>query len=299
MASTCILYANVVSSGGTTNDACFQGLVSTLSYLVTSKKKKYQVDGNLSSSSISIVSSTSLYTCSQWHCNFSFQVVLSSVNFPSTCSSFMGLLFGVLFPSIRLHCTACLDRAYLACLFSENFSFNRSFAPCCSFLAFGHLIWMCLFGVMSHGFCGTVDRVGRLRNLFLNFNQALTQLRFPEGSSCLCAQTTVTKQGGGRPQHTTPRATRPTQRSAGESVTHNALHGSRRRATCRLLLRFRVRLCGDGALCCADTSIQPPDGVLPLRLGGSLGCLRGLPHHGHRGITASNCAQSSVQVELA
>ena len=191
----------------------------------------------------------------------------------------MGPFFWRSFPSIRLRCTACLDRACLACFFSENFSFNRSFAPCCSFLWFCHLIWMCLFGVMSHGFCGIVGRVGPLRNLFLNFNQAPCTVEVSRRFELFVCTNHCDRAGWWAPaaQHRSPHAHRNTPWASPSPTPH----GTRRRATCTLLLRFRVRLFGNRVLGCEDTSIQPPDGILPLRVVGSLGCLRGLPHHGH------------------
>ena len=142
---------------------------------------------------------------------------------------------------------------------------------------------MCLFGVMFHGFYGIVDRVGRLlRNPFLNFNQVLTQLRFPEGSSCSCAQTTVTEAGWWAPaaQHRSPHDQRNTLRASPSPTTHRTDPADVQHADCSC--GFASGSSVTGLSRCADTSIQPPHGILPLRVVGSLGCLWwGLPHHGH------------------
>ena len=65
----------------------------------------------------------------------SFHTALSSVKLPSTYNSFSGLLYGILLHGIRLHFTARLARACLACLLRTFRSTGLSLmaAPLCCF----------------------------------------------------------------------------------------------------------------------------------------------------------------------
>ena len=125
------------------------------------------------SSCFSVVSSSSPFCSSQGLCSSSVRTALSSVNVPSTYSSVGGLFLSTsFFPDLRLHLTASLARACLACTRKTFLSIGLLFmaAALSRVITYSGIF---LFGIMCHRHCGEVDRLRRTLYLLLVFIEAI------------------------------------------------------------------------------------------------------------------------------